>query len=76
MAPGPGPDQAAPFSDFCRYLGGKQRAGVVPLPPAPGVGPRTLYLLPPSEGVARQLGVPYEARDLMLALVVPAAQQA
>ena len=50
---------------------------MVALPPlAPGGLQRTLYLVPPSEDVCRQLGVPWQgAAECLLALVVPLALQ-
>lgn len=58
-----------------QYLRSKSRAGVVALPPlAPAGLQRTLYLVPPSEGVCRQLGVSWQgAGECLLALVVPMA---
>lgn len=63
------------LAEFCAYLRSKQRAGVVALPPLAPAGPqRTLYLVPPSEDVCRQLGVDWQvAADCLLALVVPLA---
>ena len=58
-----------------QYLRTKSRAGVVALPPVqPSGTQRTLYLVPPSEEVCRQLGVSWQAcSDCLLALVVPMA---
>lgn len=36
-----------------------------------GPGPRTLYLVPPSEVVCRSLGVVWEPRDLVVAVEEP-----
>jgi hypothetical protein len=58
-----------------QYLRTKTRAGVVALPPVlPSGTQRTLYLVPPSEEVCRQLGVSWQScSDCLLALIVPMA---
>lgn len=58
-----------------QYLRSKSRAGVVALPPLMPQGiQRTMYLVPPSEEVCRQLGISWQVcSDCLLALIVPMA---
>lgn len=60
-----------PLAGFMAYLLSKSRAGVIKLPASGDRGPRTLYLVPPSEVVCRSLGVVWEPRDLVVAVEVP-----
>lgn len=65
------------LADFAQYLRSKSRAGVVALPPLASSGQqRSLYMVPPSEEVCRQLGVSWQGTaGGLLALVVPLAAQ-
>lgn len=72
LVPGPGEDQR--MRKFHEYLEQRSRAGVIKLPGVPGeppVGPRVMYLLPPSSSICQVLDVVWEPRDFLLALVVP-----
>lgn len=62
------------FNDFCQYLTGRGRAGVVQkIPSAAGLEERTMYLIPPSEAVALSLKIEWKPQPLMLlAFIVPA----
>ena len=62
------------FQDFCQYLTGRGRAGVVQsIPAAGGLQERTMYLIPPSEAVAASLNIVWQPQPYtLLAFVVPA----
>lgn len=63
-APG-NPADAKGFAVFCRYLGDKQRAGVVK-----GLsGGRTAYLIPHSAEVCKALSVPVEPVCMLMLIV-------
>ncbi|WIA21210.1 hypothetical protein OEZ85_000455 [Tetradesmus obliquus] len=65
---------ATALQSFINYLNGKDRAGMVKLPPLRehGLGPRAVYLIPPKPGVCQQLQVGWDGRAAMLiAVVVP-----
>lgn len=65
-APG-SPADAKGFAGFCRYLGEKQRAGVVK-----GLsGGRTAYLVPHSAEVCKALSVPVEPACMLMLIVHP-----
>ena len=65
-APG-SPADAKGFAGFCRYLGDKQRAGVVK-----GLsGGRTAYLIPHSADVCKALHVPVEPVCMLVLIVCP-----
>lgn len=62
------------LQQFINYLNGKDRAGMVKLPPIreQGLGPRSVYLIVPKPQVCQQLQVLWNERDVMLlAVVVP-----
>lgn len=63
------------FKEFCSYLTGRNRAGVVEnVPPAGGLPKRMIYLIPASEAIAKGLGVSWMPCEGMLwALVVPSS---
>ncbi|CAD7703695.1 unnamed protein product [Ostreobium quekettii] len=59
-----------PLLDFVKYLTTRSRAGVVHLDKKEGVGPRTLYLIPPSKQNCELMGVGWEPKESVIVLVV------
>lgn len=62
------------LQQFINYLNGKDRAGMVKLPPVreQGLGPRSVYLIVPTPQLCQQLQVMCSERDvLLIAVVVP-----
>lgn len=69
------PRQPPSSLPLAQYLRSKSRAGVVALAPLAPLGvQRTMYLVPPSEEVCRQLGISWHtSSNCLLALIVPMA---
>lgn len=53
-----------------QYLGDKQRAGVVALPPGEGGVARTMYVIPPSRTVCDELRIAWQPQEILLAVVM------